>query len=99
MRRWKTSTMMMIGIVTTTEAAAMEPAGKSNCELPVKNASAAGTVRARFVDVSEVANRKSFQAKMNTRIAEVKTPGAASGAITRRKAWNGVAPSTRAALS
>src|SRR3954453_4003731 len=99
MRRWKTSTMMMIGMVTTTEAAAIEPAGKSNCELPVKNAIAAGTVRARLVDVSDVANRKSFQAKMKTRIAEVKTPGAARGAMIRRNAWNGVAPSTRAALS
>ena len=46
-----------------------------------------------------MANRKSFQAKMNTRIAEVKTPGAASGAMTCRNAWKGVAPSTRAALS
>jgi hypothetical protein len=56
-------------------------------------------VRARSVDVSVMAKRKSFQAKMNTRMAEVNTPGAASGAITLRKAWNGVAPSTRAALS
>ncbi len=29
----------------------------------------------------------------------VKMPGAASGAITLRKAWNGVAPSTWAACS
>src|SRR5829696_1387326 len=99
MRRWKTSTMMMIGMVTTTAAAAMDPVGCSNWESPEKNARAAGTVRARSVDVSVMANRKSFQAKMNTRMAEVNTPGAASGAITLRKAWNGVAPSTRAALS
>ena len=33
--------------------------------MPWKNAIAAGAVRARFVDVSEIANRKSFQAKMN----------------------------------
>ena len=46
-----------------------------------------------------MANRKSFQAKMNTRMAAVNTPGAARGAITLRKAWKGVAPSTRAALS
>jgi hypothetical protein len=46
-----------------------------------------------------MAKRKSFQAKMKTRMAEVNTPGAASGAITLRNAWNGVAPSTRAALS
>ena len=29
-RRWKISTMMMIGIVTTTAAAAMAPVGSSN---------------------------------------------------------------------
>ena len=50
-------------------------------------------------DVSEIANRKSFQQKMKTRIAAVNTPGAASGMMTLRKAWNGVAPSTRAACS
>ena len=64
----------------------------------MKNASAAAPSEPS-VDVSDVANRKSFQAKMNTRIADVNTPGAASGAITFRNAWNGVAPSTRAALS
>ena len=36
---------------------------------------------------------------MKTRIAVVNTPGAASGTITLRKAWNGVAPSTCAACS
>ena len=36
---------------------------------------------------------------MKTRIAAVKTPGAASGTITLVKAWNGVAPSTWAACS
>ena len=46
-----------------------------------------------------MANTKSFQQKMNTRIAVVKIPGAASGAITLKKAWNGVAPSTWAACS
>ena len=60
---------------------------------------AAGTVRALLVDVSEIANRKSFQQKRNTRIAVVNMPGAASGAITWRNAWNGVAPSTLAAFS
>ena len=60
---------------------------------------AAGTVRARVVDVSEMANRKSFQQKMNTRIAVVNMPGAASGAITLVNAWNGVAPSILAAFS
>src|SRR5919112_306770 len=98
-RRWKNSTNRMIGIVMTTAAAEIAPVGSSNCEAPVKNDSAAGTVRERSVEVSEMANRKSFQQKMKTRIAVVKTPGAASGAITFVKAWNGVAPSTCAACS
>ncbi len=46
-----------------------------------------------------MANRKSFQQKMNTRIAVVNTPGAASGAITLRNACAGVAPSIFAAFS
>src|SRR3954467_15631955 len=91
--------MMMIGIVTTTAAAEMAPIGCVNCDSPVKNASAAGTVRALSVEVNVLAKMKSFQAKMKTRIAAVKTPGAASGTITLRKAWNGVAPSTWAACS
>src|SRR3954453_12204210 len=99
MRRWKISTMITMGTVTITAAAAIDPVGCSNCELPVKKASAAGTVRDRSVDVNEMANRKSFQAKKNTRMAAVNTPGAASGAMTLRKAWNGVAPSTWAACS
>src|SRR3954470_16072447 len=98
-RRWKISTMMMIGTVTTTAAAAIWPVGSWNCDPPVKNASVAGTVRAAFVEVSVLAKRKSFHAKMNTRMAVVNTPGAASGAITFVNAWNGVAPSTWAACS
>ena len=46
-----------------------------------------------------MANRKSFQQAMKTRIAVVKTPGIASGAITLRNAWYGVAPSILAAFS
>src|SRR4051812_26624171 len=87
MRRWKISTMMMIGIVTTTAAAAIAAIGWSNWDAPVKNASAAGTVRAFEVEVRVLANRKSFQAKMNTRIAAVNVPGAASGRITFVNAW------------
>src|SRR6266536_5463842 len=81
---------MMIGMVMTTPAAAIEPTGVSNCEAPEKNAIAAGTVREALVEVSEIANTKSFQQKMNTRIAVVTTPGAASGAITRMNACSGV---------
>src|SRR5579859_7455599 len=99
MRRWKNSTKMMIGIVMTTAAAAIGPVGEVNCELPLKNASAAGAVRAPIVEVNEIANRNSFQQNRNTRIAVVTMPGAASGAMTRTNAWNGVAPSTLAAFS
>src|ERR1700694_2627209 len=82
-----------------TAAAAIEPIGWVNCEAPGNEDIAAGTVCAALVEVSEIANTKSFQAKMKTRIAVVKIPGAASGAITLKKAWNGVAPSTCAACS
>src|SRR3954453_21916798 len=89
----------MIGIVTTIAAAAMAPVGCWNWDAAVKKLSAAGTVRLRSVDVSVMEKTKSFQAKKNTRIAEVNTPGAASGTMTLRNAWNGVAPSTPAACS
>src|SRR5918995_1455995 len=90
---------MMMGTVTITAAAAMFPVGSVNYDSPVKKASAAGTVREASEEVSEIANRKSFQAKMKTRIAAVNTPGAASGTITLRNACMGVAPSTDAASS
>src|SRR5438874_9223170 len=99
MRRWKNSTKMMMGTVAITAAAAMLPVGAVNCDVPVKKARAAGTVRALFDEVSVIANRKSFQQKMKTRIAAVNVPGAASGRITLRNAWSGVAPSTAAASS
>src|ERR671931_504906 len=89
----------MIGIVTTIAAAAIDPVGWLNCEAPGNSAIAAGTVWAAVVEVSEKAKRKSFQAKMKTRIAVVNIPGAASGAMTLRNACAGVAPSTCAACS
>src|SRR5437764_6444772 len=99
MRRWKNSTKTMIGMVMTTAAAAIDPVGAVNCELPLKKPMAAGTVRARVVEVSEIAKRKSFQHRMNTRIAVVNIPGAARGAMTFVNAWKGVAPSILAAFS
>ena len=56
-------------------------------------------VRDPVVEVSEIANRKSFQQEMNTRMAVVNTPGIANGAMTLRNAWYGVAPSILAAFS
>src|SRR3954464_7245895 len=82
MRRWKIRTTTMIGIVTMTAAAAIAATGWSNCDAPVKNASVAGTVRDALVDVRVFANRKSFQAKMKTRIAAVNVPRAASDRVT-----------------
>src|SRR4029450_13102999 len=89
----------MMGMVTPTPAAAIEPIGVWNWEAPEKNAIAAGTVWEALVEVSEIAKTKSVQQKMNTRIAVVTMPGAASGAITCRNACMGVAPSTLAAFS
>src|SRR3954452_14426705 len=97
--RWKTSTRITTGIVTTTEAAMIAVIGDWNCEAPVKNERAAGTVRALSVDVSEIARRNSFQQKKKVRIAVVNTPGAASGTMTLRNACQAVAPSTCAACS
>src|SRR3954454_21340283 len=92
MRRWKNSTAMMMGMVTMMAAAAIEPVGVWNCEAPVNDEIAGGTVWAPSgVEVSDTAKTKSFQAKMKTRIAVVNTPGAASGAMTLRKACIGVA--------
>src|SRR3954452_6527202 len=99
MRRWKNRTMMMIGTVTTTAAAAIDPVGCWNCDAPGNCEIAAGTVWAAFVEVSDTAKTKSFQAKMKTRIAVVNMPGAASGAMTFVKACHGVAPSIFAAFS
>ena len=45
--------MTITGMVTMIDAAAIDPAGSSNCEAPVKNDSAAGTGRAAEVEVSE----------------------------------------------
>ena len=75
MRRWKMSTMIRIGIVTTTAPAAIAPLGSVNCEAPRKNASATGAVRDASVDVRTFANRKSFHAPMKVRMPAVKTPG------------------------
>ena len=82
----------------TMAAAAIDPVGSSNCEAPVKFAMAAGAVMERSVDVSEIANNRSFQQKMNTRMPAVTMPGAASGATTFRNACPGVAPRLARAL-
>src|SRR5690625_2686830 len=99
MRRWKMRTTMTIGMVTTIAAAEIAPVGSSNWEAPVKKDSAAGTGRAAVVDVREMPYTKSFHAMKKAMIAVVNTPGAASGTIALRNAWNGVAPSTCAACS
>src|SRR3954452_10853539 len=91
--------MMTMGTVTTTAAAAIAPVGCWKVDAPGNCEMAAGTVCAAFVDVSENAKTKSFHAKMKTRIAVVKTPGIASGAMTFVNACIGDAPSTCAACS
>src|SRR5947208_5094019 len=93
MRRWNRSTSTTTGMVTMTAAAEMAAAGRWNWDAPVKKARAAGTGRARLVEVREMANTKSFQAKKKARMAAVNTPGAARGTMTLRKACHEVAPS------
>jgi hypothetical protein len=87
MRFWKNSTRKISGTEMTTDAAEMVPSGRSNCVEPVKNAIAAGTVRALGDDVSVIANRNSFQTPMKVRMPAVARPGAASGTTTLRNAW------------
>jgi hypothetical protein len=65
-RRWKTRTGSITAIVTTTAGAAMSPYGTVNCETPGNDELAAGAVCALVVEVSEVANTKSFQRMMRT---------------------------------
>jgi len=90
---------MTTGMVTMTAAADVAPVGSSNCEAPVKKASAAGTGRDASVEVSEMPKTKSFQARKKAMIAVVKTPGTASGTMTLMNACHVVAPSTCAACS
>ena len=86
--------------MTTTAAAASVDAGGLNWSGPTKNASCGrAPAGPPSVEVSEIPNTKSFQAKKNVRIAAVNTPGAASGTITLRNACHDVAPSTWAACS
>src|SRR5215218_6744472 len=99
MRRWNRRTSTTTGTVTTTAAAEMAAAGRWNCDAPVKKARAAGTGRAASVEVREMPNTKSFQAKKKARMAAVNTPGAARGTITLRNACHDVAPSIWAACS
>src|SRR4029077_14671674 len=81
------------------EAAMIAVTGDWNCDAPVKNDRAAGTGRARSVDVREIASRNSFQQKKNVRMAVLKPPGPAGGMMTLRNACHAVAPSTWAACS
>src|SRR3954452_21582834 len=75
MRRWKAKTMMMTGMVTTTDAAMIAVIGDWNCEAPVKNESAAGTMRARSVEVSEIASSEPQDARPRPRPRNVRAPG------------------------
>ena len=70
---------------------AISPYGTLNCETPGKDEISMRTVSAAVVDVSEIANTKSFQQMMNTMMNVVTIPGIASGTMIFRNAWNGVA--------
>src|SRR5579884_2638642 len=66
---------------------------------PLKSGIATVTVCAFESDVIVKPNKKSFQTLMKERIAVVKTPGAASGRITRHKVPRRLHPSILAASS
>src|SRR4029450_5965664 len=74
-RFWKNSTSKISGIEMMTDAAAIVPSGSSNSVEPVKNAIAAGTVRAFGVEVNVTANRNSFQGEMNGEMHAGPEPG------------------------
>ena len=86
-RFWKRITASTSGMVITTEAAEIVPSGISNFWLPVKFATATGTVNAFGELVSVWASRNSFQTKNAVRRPAVTRPGAASGRTTLRNAW------------
>src|SRR5215216_4637698 len=81
-RFWNRRTIRISGTEIVTDAALIVPSGCSNCTDPVKNAIAAGTVRALEDEVSVIASRNSFHAAMNVRMPAVASPGAASGTTT-----------------
>ena len=99
MRRWKIRTMMMMGIVTTTAAAEIAPIGSEKREPPEKKASAAGTVWAFDGGRQRVREEEVVPREDEHEDRRGEHPGAASGTMTLRNAWNGVAPSTWAACS
>jgi hypothetical protein len=68
---------MTIGIVTTTEAAAISPHGTS--WTPGKRAIPTGIVLEATVEVNVRAKRNSFHEKINTKIAVAKRPGVDKG--------------------
>lgn len=70
--RCKTKTSTTSGIVTTTEAAAISPQGRSNS--PGKSAMATGTVRILSAVMKVSESKNSFHALMKTRIAVVRRP-------------------------
>src|SRR5205823_3150481 len=91
-RRWNSSTAMTSGMVTTTPAAIWVPNGWSNAYCPVNCDTITFAVLNSFLLITLTAMMNSFHAAMNTRIAVVNTPGAASGRITLRNACAGVQP-------
>ena len=86
MRRWKISTMMTSGTVTTTPAAIWEPNGVSNPDTPPNWDTMTGAVFMSCLLTIVTAMRNSFHALIKTMMAVVKMPGAAIGMMTLRKA-------------
>jgi len=82
-----------------TPAAMMVPNGVLKPREPVNWFTATGAVIIALVVPNVFAIMNSFQTAMNTRMAVVKTPGAANGMMICRNAWAGVQPSTMAECS
>src|SRR5271165_7498612 len=90
---------MTSGIVTTMEAAIIEPHGCSNELVPLNCDMTTGTVFILSVTVKVRANKNSFHAAMNARSPVDTSPGIVSGNRICQNTVRGEAPSTYAASS
>ena len=86
-RFWKMITASTSGIVITTEAALIVPSGISNFWLPVKFATATGTVNALGELRERLRQQELVPDEEGGQEARCHEAGAASGSTTLRNAW------------
>src|SRR6202022_1962651 len=84
-RYWKIMTRITSGIVTTMDAAMIEPQGCSNALVPLNWDMTTGTVFIVSVTVNVRANKNLFQAAMKARSPVEINPGSVSAKRTSRK--------------